>query len=191
MDIQLAAFINCENESSGNSPGKCKAKLAYCWQLIKKLERQEAEERANSRLKVRRGRVQTHKGLTKRPRVSKDLPERPMVSWEGAAITSWKHKMILLEAIPYGGWSLLSTSIVYHLQFSRCKGLGQMPLYGQRKSSCKLTNAGQKSLYRELTQFIISSSTNKQRSKMRNSTHKWSPFPKKDFKEIRLFNKHS
>lgn len=36
MDIQLAALINCEYESSGNSLGKSKTKRAYCWQFIQK-----------------------------------------------------------------------------------------------------------------------------------------------------------
>lgn len=48
MDIQLAAFINYEHESSGNSLGK--HKLAYCWQFIK-LVQQKDEEWANSEQK--------------------------------------------------------------------------------------------------------------------------------------------
>lgn len=61
-----------------------------------------------------------------------------------------------LWRIPNGKWSLFSISIVYHLRFIGLKGLGQMPHYGQHKSSHELTNTGQKSPYLELTQFTIS-----------------------------------
>ena len=79
-----------------------------------------------------------------------------MTSWKVNSIISLKPKMILFEEIPNGEWSLFSISVVYHLRFIGLKGLGQMPHYGQHKSSHELTNTGQKSPYLVLTQFTIS-----------------------------------
>lgn len=66
---------------------------------------------------------------------------------------------------------LFSRSIIYLLQlFISLEGLGHMPFYGQPISSCdwmnEWMNVGQKSLYLDLTRFIISWAPNKQRTNM-------------------------
>lgn len=142
---------------------------------------QKDEEQANAKQQVRR----------RRKRTSKDLSKITVTSWEVNSITSLNPMMTLLEEIPYREWSLFSRSIGYHLQLMCLKGLGQKPLYGQHKSSYEFINAGQKPLYLDLSQLIISWVPVSKGQRWKNITHKGTLFPKQDFKETWLLNKSS